>query len=206
MIKTLGNWMAGFAIVAMTFSADAAEPISEPASVSDIALAPSGDLLGVVVDEQGQPVVNAPVQVMHQQSVIALVRTDAQGRYAVQGLRSGLHMVRTVNDQKLCRFWTPAMAPPSAGTGLLMVSRAAIVRGQNGCADGCGESVYYEGCGDCGEYCPKRRGLFGGLGGGIGGGALLPVVAFGAVAAVTIASTTGNDDRRPVGVQPPASP
>lgn len=203
MIKTLGNWMAGCAIVAMTFSADAAEPITEPAGVSDIALAPSGDLLGTVVDEQGQPVVNAAVQVAHQQTVIALVRTDAQGRYAVQGLRSGLHMVRTVNGQKLCRFWTPAMAPPSAATGLVMVSRAGIVRGQNGCGDGCGESVYYEGCGDCGEYCSQRRGLFGGIGGGIGAGALLPIAAFGAVAAVTIASTTGNDDRRPVS---PASP
>jgi hypothetical protein len=199
MIKTLGNWMAGFAMVAMTFSVEAGEPIAEPASVSDIALAPSGDLLGTVVDELGRPLVNTPVQVTHQQTVIALVRTDAQGRYAVQGLRSGLHMVRTVNNQKLCRFWAPATAPPSAGAGLVMVSRAAVVRGQNGCGDGCGESVYYEGCGDCGEYCSQRRGLFG----GIGAGALLPIAAFGAVAAVTIASTTGNDDRRPVS---PASP
>jgi len=214
MKTTVGNWLAAFAIASMALPVQAAEQTAQPRSVTDVALTSQGDLTGTVVDDLGQPLADMPVQIVHDRKVIALVKSDAAGNYSVRGLRGGIHLVRTVNKQTLCRFWNASAAPPAASQSLTLATSSTVVRGQC-CGDGCGESCDFDGCseGCCGGG-GRGRGLFGGRGcgcglfggGGLGGGgALIPVVAIGAIAAVTIATTSGNGDERPVFAQP-ASP
>ena len=170
-------------------------------TVTDVSLTATGDFLGAIVDEAGKPLVNAPIQILHKQTVVATAKTDAKGRYSVQGLRSGLHMVKTRTTAQACRFWTAKTAPPSAKRGLIFADTNKVVRGQH-CDDGCGQ-----GCDDgCGEGCGESCGSGGcGLLGGLGAGALLPIGAFAAVTAVTLTTVTANDSSAPV-VAPPASP
>lgn len=200
MNRSFGTWLSALAICVMTLPVSAMEP-SAKRTVTDISLTASGDLLGAIVDDAGRPLANAPIQVLHKTTVVAKAKTDAAGRYSVQGLRSGLHIVQTVNQSQACRFWNAGSAPPSAKRGLVMASSNTVLRGQY-CDDGCGQ-----GCGEgCGESCGGGGcgcGLFGGGGGGMG--VLLPIGAFAAVTAVTLAATTGNDDSAPV-VSEPASP
>ena len=188
MKTSLGNWLSVIAIAGMALPVQAGE-ISTP-TVTDVALSNSGSLSGAVVNNAGKPLVNSPIQIMHKKAVVARAKTDAAGRYSVQGLRSGLHVVRTVNSQRACRFWTASTAPPAAKRGLVLTSSSIIVRGQC-CDDGCGEG--------CGEDC---------RGGGCGlfGGALLPMAAFAAVSAVTVAASTRGDKNQPVSTSPPSSP
>ncbi|MEZ6131456.1 MAG: carboxypeptidase-like regulatory domain-containing protein [Planctomycetaceae bacterium] len=209
MKTTVGTWLAAMAMACTVLPVQAADPATHPGNVTDVALAAQGDLTGTIVNEQGQPLADMPVQIVHDRKVVAMVKSDATGRYSVKGLRGGLHMVRTVNNQTLCRFWNAGAAPPAASRSLTLTSSSTVVRGQY-CGDGCGE--------DCGECCSgghggrglcggRSCGLFGGGGGlGSGGGALIPVVAIGAIAAVTIATTSGNNDERPVFAMQPASP
>lgn len=196
MKTSFGTWLSAFAICAMALPVHAVEPSTNRA-VADVAFTQSGDLIGVIVDATGKPMANAPVQILHKTTVVATAKTNVAGRYSVQGLRSGLHIVQTSRTSQPCRFWNANAAPPSAKRGLVLAGTDNVLRGQY-CDDGCGQ-----GCGDgCGESC---GGGGCGLLGGMGMGALLPIGAFAAVAAVTLSSTNGNSRSAPV-VAPPASP
>lgn len=214
----IGNWFAALAIVGMVVPPATAEVATQTKApgVVDVRLTAEGDFVGAIVGDDGAPSANRPVQVLYGSRVIAEVRTDANGRYSVEGLRSGLHVIKTVNNQQVCRFWSATSAPPAARRGLLMRSSDTIVRGQNCCDIGCGEDCEWNGCGEdcdgCGEgcgRCGRGCGLFGGggcglLGGaGMGAGSLVMVGAFAAVSAVTVNSAT--KDASAVAVVP-ASP
>ncbi len=143
-MKTLtGNSLAALAIVGMAIPVQAfaeKETIKTAPSVTDVALSAKGELHGKVVQSSGRPVSNAAVQVLHKGTVIAEVKTDATGRYAVKELRSGLHVVKTSQGQQVCRFWTGQMAPAAAKKSLVMSVDSHLVRGQIG-ASGLGSAL-----------------------------------------------------------------
>ncbi|MEZ6124077.1 MAG: carboxypeptidase-like regulatory domain-containing protein [Planctomycetaceae bacterium] len=199
MKTSMGSWLAGLALVAMVCPLPVSA--SEAATVTDVSLSAAGDLHGLVVTDTGLPLANVAVQVVHDKSVVAVVRTDAAGRYVVQSLRPGVHLVRTVEGQQVCRFWNAAGAPPAARQGLVMTASQTIVRGQS-CGEDCGEDCCDGGCGrGCGLFGGGGCGLLGG-----GGGALLPLALFGGAAAVTLASATNGGSDRAVVANQPASP
>lgn len=170
MIKSFGNLLAALAIVGMAVPVQAADAPAKR-TIQDVQLTKDNLLLGVVVGSTGQPEANAMVQISHGTQVVATIKTDTKGRYAVRGLRAGVHSVKTANHQETCRFWTAKTAPPTAKKALITANNEYVLRGQSG-----------EGIGNV----------------------LLPLAFFGAVAAVTIVSTTG-DDEQTVST-PPASP
>lgn len=170
MIKSFGNLLAALAIVGLAVPVQAADAPA-PRTIQDVQFTKDSLLLGVVVGATGQPEANAMVQISHGEQVVATVKTDVKGRYAVRGLRAGVHTVKTAQSQTTCRFWSATTAPPKAKKALVSASNEFVVRGQSG--------------------------------GGVGS-VILPLAFFGAVAAVTIVSTT-EDDVQTV-VTPPASP
>ena len=102
----------------------------------DLKLTEGGKLTGQVVNAQGQVVRNAVVAVRYQNHVVAKATTDASGRYAVQGLRSGVHELETINGRVPARFWTSTAAPTVAKSSALIVSDTNVIRAQ--CAEqGC---------------------------------------------------------------------
>lgn len=132
MKTTFGNWLSALAICALTCPAQAIEPSTGASTVTDVALAETGDFFGAVVDGTGKPLANVPVQVVHNQRVVATAKTNSKGSYSVQGLRSGLHIVQTANKSQACRFWTAASAPPSARRSLVVADGQTVLRGQGG--------------------------------------------------------------------------
>ena len=143
----------------------------------DLKLTEGGKLTGQVVNAQGQAVCNSIVAVRYQDHVVAKATTDAFGRYAVQGLRSGVHELETLNGRIPARLWTAAAAPQVAKSSALIVSDDNVIRAQcaeRGCTAnppvlapvGCGNG---NGCGGgwvAGTHCGRRAGgglLRGGL-------------------------------------------
>lgn len=113
----------------------AAEPAVAPRSVnaaleiSDVSLGQGASFHGVVLSESGQPVAHAEVQLSQLGRQVAVSTTDASGRFGFQGLRGGLHLVRTDQTAQLLRLWTPGTAPPHAQNGIAL-SEQMTVRGQ----------------------------------------------------------------------------
>lgn len=132
--------------------------------ITDVTLTQTGDLLGAVVQNNGHPLAGQTVQVLSNNKVVAVAKTDVAGRYRIKGLRNGVHQVNTRHQQQVCRLWKHAAAPPTAQKGLITAQSAAIMRGQN---DGFIE---------------------------IGSTQMLGLAVFGGATAATLVSTLGNDN------------
>jgi len=118
---------AGLMIPAAT---QAQEPAATRAIVTDVALQAGGMLQGQVVDKQGQPLANTDVVVSYEGTPIATVQSDAQGNFAVQDLRGGVHAIQTDDGANIYRFWAPQTAPPAAANRVLFVNNGVTQRGQ----------------------------------------------------------------------------
>ena len=100
--------------------------------VTDVALAEGGVLVGQAVTAEGTPLVRTPVSIQSQGREIATTTTDANGAFAVQGLRGGVHTVTAGGNASTFRLWAPNTAPPVAQQGALIVAGDNVVRGALG--------------------------------------------------------------------------
>jgi hypothetical protein len=141
-------------------------PAAEKIVVGDVSLDNDGVLAGQVVDAQGIALKGVPVRVVYQGTQIAAVQSDAEGRFAIAGLREGVHQVETPVSSKIYRIWTGHTSPKSASQGVLLVNDGTVERG-NDC-----------GCNDCSNWCRKAGALFL-LGGAATGAVLIPVLGSG---------------------------
>jgi len=147
----------------------------------DLKLTEGGKLTGQVVNAQGQVLRNAIVAVRYQDHVVAKATTDTSGRYAIQGLRAGVHELETANGRIPARFWTATAAPQIAESSALIVSDTNVIRAQCaepgctanpsgpgpvGCGNGCGGGWV------AGTHCGRRAGGGGLLHGGLFRGGL----------------------------------
>jgi len=111
--------------------AQAAQPtLFTTARVADVALSSTGELHGQVLDAQGLPQSQVKVAVGRSNEQPTYVTTDAEGRFAVQGLSAGVYFVQTNQGSGSYRAWAPGTAPPSAQAGVLVVNNEQqVVRG-----------------------------------------------------------------------------
>jgi len=116
----------------------AAQVAVDPAPVvTDVALEDGGVLVGQVVDTQGVPLAKMPVllqgrDLQGREREIAQAMTDANGHFAVRGLRGGVNRLAAAGSQETFRLWKPGTAPPQARQGALLVVDRATIRGQCG--------------------------------------------------------------------------
>ena len=108
----------------------AARPAAARVAVLDVALDADGVLSGVVQNAQGQPEPNTVVVIGHEQGKLAQTTTDAEGRFAFQGVRGGTYRLATGTGGIVCRVWTAEAAPPVANDGAMIVTNEALARGQ----------------------------------------------------------------------------
>jgi hypothetical protein len=102
------------------------------ATIRDVALAAGGVLMGQILTPDGHAVAQLPVTVWASGHRIASSETDADGDFAIAGLRGGYYTVVAGEASSECRLWTENSAPPHASQGVLMVAGAAATRGQSG--------------------------------------------------------------------------
>lgn len=97
--------------------------------VHDVALGSGGLLVGRLLDQQGQPLADAYVAILADQQTVAQTQTDANGSFAVAGLRGGVHQINAANAVQLYRLWVPGTEPPGAERIAQIVSGPDVVRG-----------------------------------------------------------------------------
>lgn len=105
-------------------------------STFDIGLQKNGAFTGRVVDHTGTPAKNAEVVVRQGSKEVARTTTDAEGRFAVNGLRGGAYEVSSGKTVGSYRVWQSDVAPPSAKEQALLVLGENGTRGQFGAAGG----------------------------------------------------------------------
>ncbi len=173
-------------LVGSPLMASATAAASETVAIrsSDYLLGQGGVLAGSVLNQGGLPVSGLPVQVLHEEHVIATAVSDEKGQFAVQGLRNGPHTVRLGASQQPVRLWSNTAAPPAAVSRMAIVVDEEVVRGQ------CGES--------CGEGCGE------GFAGGHHGtwGTALGVLLIGGAVATTLALTLDDNENAGAVVSP----
>lgn len=107
--------------------------------VADVALGAGGVLRGVLLssrDVQGArvPAPGSRVTLLREGRLVAEVRTDSQGRFAVSNLRGGTYAMAVAGEEGLewtfCRAWSPGAAPPRAGQVARVALGEGVVRGQ----------------------------------------------------------------------------
>jgi hypothetical protein len=100
--------------------------------VIDVELRSGGMLVGQVLDAAAQPSPGTDVSILSDSEAIASTRTDESGRFAVAGLRGGVHQVHAGDAARVCRLWTPGTAPPKSTSTVQIVTGEDVVRGQWG--------------------------------------------------------------------------
>lgn len=103
-------------------------------AVYDVALQAGGAMHGQVVDAQGNSCGQVTVRVVRTSdpTPLAIVQTDSQGRFAVNGLSGGVYRVETPAGASVYRLWAPNTAPPSATTSALVMQGDPTIRGNLG--------------------------------------------------------------------------
>jgi hypothetical protein len=203
-LKRASIWFACLGMVVPQIGVAANNPVGP----MDLRLSGSGTLAGQVVDDQGKPV-RTDVLVTYGGMVVAKTTTNRSGRFAVSGVRGGVHQIVAGNSSTLTRIWSENTAPASAKSAALLV-RGKVVRSQGcgesgcgGCANGscgtimggpvgCGEGCATGGCGG-GGFLAGGSGLFGGAGAGTSGLLLSGLVVGGIAAAVAVAADDDDD-------------
>lgn len=111
----------------------AGAPVVESAPVvADIALSEGGVFVGKVVTAQGAPLGNVSVSLQQSGREVATTTSDAEGVFAVQGLRGGLYQVVSEGGMVSYRLWAPNTAPPAANQSALIVTGGSVINGQYG--------------------------------------------------------------------------
>jgi len=129
--------VGGICVPADVFAADQPVPRPEVTAsalqpIGDVALGSGGLLTGRVLDENRQPRAGFDVTILADGRTVATTRTDANGVYAVQGLRGGVHQLVTPETSQVLRFWADGTAPPGAAESAEIVCSPDVVRGQWG--------------------------------------------------------------------------
>ena len=100
--------------------------------IRDIALRPGGVLVGQIVTAEGTAQAKAPVSLQQNGKELVRTATDANGFYAIKGLRGGVYHVVSRQTVETYRLWSPGTAPPAAKDAALLVEGNGVFRGQLG--------------------------------------------------------------------------
>ena len=159
-------------------------------TITDVSLEQGGVLRGVLVDEQGRPLVKSAVIIRQGRRVFSRTNTGLKGKFLFKGLRGGVYEIASVRGRGVFRVWAPGTAPKAARDQALIVSRTQVVRGQFG---------------DLGLSTLTNLGDLGVLGGmgTVSGLATAVAVAGITVGAVVIADEANNDDPPPAATGAP---
>ena len=124
-MKRVGAGVCSMAMAATPIVSFAAPPavINAPAAAKDIVLGPNGTFSGVVKDVNGRAKSAEIVTVGFSGAEVATVQTLEDGRFTIEGLREGSHVVKTSGTAFPVRFWEADKAPPTADSGITLVSR-----------------------------------------------------------------------------------
>lgn len=161
---------------------------------TDLALADGNVLNGRMVTAEGKPVPNAKIRLLGAFNVVAETRSDANGAFRFDSLRTGAFAmdVNGVSVQSV-RLWSPGAAPPKARPALLLV-QGSVTRAQ-----ACSAGAACDGCDSCAGIGPQHTGLFDGFFQGLLHNPWL--IGAGTAAAIAVPLATNDDDESGSGTE-----
>jgi len=89
--------------------------------VRDVVLGARSTFSGVVTSPKGGAGKSAVVTVAYAGNPVASVQTLDDGRFAIEGLREGTHVVNASGKETVLRFWSPERAPAGADSEVTLV-------------------------------------------------------------------------------------
>lgn len=96
-----------------------------------VALHDDGVLQGAIVDVNGQPLQGKNVWIAQHGETLVTATTNAEGRFAVKGLSTGVYQVVSVGKAANYHLWTEH-APASARRGIIHVVSPEMTRANLG--------------------------------------------------------------------------
>lgn len=104
----------------------------EATVINDVALDDSGQLVGRVVDAQGQPRDGVLVVLRQGHREVARTTTDARGQFTLANIPGGLYQLDAGSTRAVYRIWDAQLAPPQTRPLAVLVSDATtVVRGHH---------------------------------------------------------------------------
>ena len=103
---------------------------AEVPAVGDVALRAGGQLVGQLLRGSGSPCAKTPIAIQWRGRELGRTVTNANGVFAIAGLRGGTYTVAAEGTAATFRLWAPGTAPPSAVDAAMVVSGEPVVRGQ----------------------------------------------------------------------------
>lgn len=97
------------------------QKVSGLTKVRDVVLGAKSTLFGVVKSEAGSTGKSAVVTVAYAGNPVATVETLQDGRFAIEGLREGTHVVNASGRETVLRFWSKERAPAGAESEITLV-------------------------------------------------------------------------------------
>lgn len=125
-LATVGMLLPNVATANQTVAAQSAT------KVLDVSLTQGGVLKGQVLNQKGQPIAHTSVTLQQGNKDVAKATTDAQGQFAVQGLKGGVYAISTEGTTGVLRAWSDQTAPPSSVASVLLVPQDQTTRAQGG--------------------------------------------------------------------------
>lgn len=101
-------------------------PVSQ--KIEDVSLQ-NGLLIGGLVDQAGRGVSDAPVVIGQNGKPVLELRTDADGRFAAEGLKPGVYQVVSHGGVNNYRVWEEEAAPAVAKRGVIHTVDPEVARG-----------------------------------------------------------------------------
>lgn len=96
--------------------------------IEDVSLQ-NGQLIGGLVDQAGRGVSDAPVVIGQNGKPVLELRTDADGRFAAEGLKPGVYQVVSHGGLTNYRVWEEDTAPAVAKRGVIHTVDPQVARG-----------------------------------------------------------------------------
>jgi hypothetical protein len=136
-MRTNLTWMLVFTIAAAPTLVQAQNTTPAKAATNvqlkNVELSEDGELRGQVLTESGMPGL-ATIAVRSDRdgkSITQTVKTDENGRFAVNGLATGICVFAIGEDTFACRVWNHGIAPPKSLQTIAVVPTSGVVLAQN---------------------------------------------------------------------------
>ncbi len=129
-------WLAAIGLVVpqvrIASAADVQPTAGQQMAVVDVSLTQDNLLQGQLVDSAGAPKAKAQMTLASGGEVVTRGVTNEKGFFALQVDKGGVYALSDGQTSALVRAWTSQAAPPSANTGVLMVSGQDVSRANLG--------------------------------------------------------------------------
>jgi len=126
----LGLSCVGMLLPLGLMAATPPSPVKKTA-MSDIVLGAQSTLVVRVVYGRGRALAGRTVRVHRGSKLIARVRTDRTGQFAVKNLPGGPYTVTCGSASQIVRAWAAGSAPPGTAAQMVLVDQPLVVRGQD---------------------------------------------------------------------------